>query len=396
MSRLEELIQELCPDGVEYRKLGDIADVSIGLATSVTKYKRDSGVLLLHNSDIQQGRIELKNIEYIDDSFAKKNSSKLLRKNDIITVHTGDVGTSAVITDEYVGAIGFTTITSRIKDFNQVYPYYLSTYFNSHKCKMDIRKMTISDRSNLNQKDFIKIQVPVPPLEVQREIVRILDSFTLLTAELTAELTARKKQYEYYEHNLLFDDKYKRMKLSDLCTVNQGLQIPISKRLKEPRENCYRYITVQFLKNNEDEQYYIENPDKNVICKEDDILVTRTGSTGVIVYGVEGCFHNNFFKVTPNELIHKKYMYFLLRSKYMYNKMLTAASGGTVPDLPHKKFYALKVPVPTIDEQKHIVEMLEKFNELSKDVSIGLPAEIEARQKQYEFYRDKLLSFKQL
>ena len=80
----------------------------------------------------------------------------------------------------------------------------------------------------------------------------------------------------------------------------------------------------------------------------------------------------------------------------MYKKMLTTASGGTVPDLPHKKFYALEVPVPTIDEQKHIVEMLEKFNELCNDISIGLPAEIEARQKQYEFYRDKLLSFKQL
>ncbi len=72
MSRLDELIQKLCPNGVEYKKVGEIADVSIGLATSVTKYKRDSGVLLLHNSDIQQGRIELKNIEYIDDSFAKK------------------------------------------------------------------------------------------------------------------------------------------------------------------------------------------------------------------------------------------------------------------------------------------------------------------------------------
>ena len=206
-SKLEDLIAELCPNGVEYKKIGDIADVSIGLATSVTKYKRDSGVLLLHNSDIQQGRIELKNIEHIDDSFAKKNSSKLLRKNDIITIHTGDVGTSAVITDEYAGSIGFTTITSRIKDFNQVYPYYLCTYFNSHKCKIDIRKMTISDRSNLNQKDFIKIQVPVPPLEVQREIVRILDNFTELTSEftenLTSELTARKKQYEYYRDQLL-------------------------------------------------------------------------------------------------------------------------------------------------------------------------------------------------
>ena len=195
---------------------------------------------------------------------------------------------------------------------------------------------------------------------------------------------------------MLFDNNYKQVKLQEVCVVNQGLQIPISKRFKEPGANRYLYITVQFLKNNDDEQYYIENPDKSVICEKDDILVTRTGSTGVIITGVEGCFHNNFFKVNCNESVNKRYMYFLLKSRYMYQKMLAAASGGTVPDLPHKKFYNLEMPLPTLTEQKKIVDVLEKFEALCNDISTGIPAEIEARQKQYEYYRDKLLSFKEV
>ena len=117
MSRLDELIEELCPDGVEYKQIKDIAWTGIGLATSVTKYKRDKGVVLIHNSDIKQNKIELKNREFLDEAFVKKNKNKVHQLHDIITVHTGDVGTSAVIEEAYVGSIGFTTIITRINDF---------------------------------------------------------------------------------------------------------------------------------------------------------------------------------------------------------------------------------------------------------------------------------------
>lgn len=399
MSRLDELIQEFCPDGVEYKTLGELGKFYGGITgKSKDDFTDGNAKFITYKNVYSNPALDID----VDDKvkISDNENQRTLEYGDVIFTGSSETpdecGISSVLTQQtneklYLNSFCF---VFRFNDTSIMLPNFSKHLFRSSELRYQIVKTANGvTRFNVSKKLMEKVQILVPPLEVQREIVRILDNFTLLTAELTAELTARKKQDEYYEHNLLFDNKYKRMKLSDLCTVNQGLQIPISKRLKEPRENCYRYITVQFLKNNEDEQYYIENPDKNVICKEDDILVTRTGSTGVIVYGVEGCFHNNFFKVTPNELIHKKYMYFLLRSKYMYNKMLTAASGGTVPDLPHKKFYALEVPVPTIDEQKHIVEMLEKFNELSNDITTGLPAEIEARQKQYEYYRDQLLNF---
>lgn len=154
--------------------------------------------------------------------------------------------------------------------------------------------------------------------------------------------------------------KYNMVKLKELCTVNQGLQIPISKRYKEPGENRYFYITVQFLKDN-GENYYIENPPKSVTCTEDEILVVRTGNTGQVITGVAGCFHNNFFKVTPNEKIYFKYLYYALNNKKMHDAMLNAASGTTIPDLKHSSFYDLEIPLPEISIQKKIAKILDNI-----------------------------------
>lgn len=197
----------LTPQHSELLRISDIATTNIGLATSVTKFKSTSGVLLLHNSDIQQNAIVLKSVEYITEEFARRNASKILQKDDIITVHTGDVGTSAVIDEKYAGAIGFTTITTRIKDKSKITPQYLCHYLNSNLCKSSIASMTISDRSNLNQSSFEKLVVPVPPLETQNKIVQILDNFDSICSDLKiglpAEIEARTKQYEYYRDKLL-------------------------------------------------------------------------------------------------------------------------------------------------------------------------------------------------
>lgn len=154
---------------------------------------------------------------------------------------------------------------------------------------------------------------------------------------------------------------FNKIKLKELCTVNQGLQIPISKRFTEDGPNRYFYITVQFLKEN-GENYYIENPSSSVICNKDDILVVRTGNTGQVLTGVKGCFHNNFFKVTPNEIIIKRYLYWSLNNSKMYKVMLNAASGTTIPDLKHSSFYGLEISVPSKDNQLKIIKILDAID----------------------------------
>lgn len=378
MSRLDELINKYCPDGVEYIKIGDVMN-----------YEQPSHYIV-------------KNTDY-NDVFSTPvltagQSFILGYTNETEGLYNASYDNPVIIFDDFTGAFKwvnfpFKVKSSAIKMLNSITDKALLRYIYH---VMRSIGYSSDEHKRLWISIYSAIKIPVPPLPVQEEIVRILDSFTELESLLSAELTARKKQYEYFEHKILFENDYERIKLLDLCTVNQGLQIPINKRYKTNGKNRYRYITVQFLKNKDEEQFYIENPEENVICNKDDILVTRTGSTGVVITGVSGCFNNNFFKVNCKKQITKKYMFCLLKSSVMHSRMIRAASGGTVPDLPHNKFYNLQVPVPSIEIQNNIVQILEKFEVLCNSISLGLPAEIEARQKQYEYYRDKLLTFKEL
>lgn len=211
MSRLVDLIKEKCSNGVEYKNITVIAETFIGLVTTMTKHYTTDGVILLHNSDIKENKIELKNKIFLDRDFAEKNKNRMHKKGDIITVHTGDVGTSAIITDEFEGSLGFATIVSRIKNQNIITPEFLCYFLNSGVSKKQIYHTIKSDRSNLNLKDFNKIMVPIPPIEIQNEIVHILKNFSNQSAELIEELTkeleARQKQYEYYRNKLLSFEK---------------------------------------------------------------------------------------------------------------------------------------------------------------------------------------------
>ncbi|WP_086228561.1 restriction endonuclease subunit S [Campylobacter sp. P0109] len=402
MSKLEELINKLCPNGVEFISLETLFKQFSGMTGVSNKWKEIGNCKFI---DYMNAYKNLKiDVSRLENATVKKLEQNKLAKGDILLTSASETpdecALSSVIEKDIIENVFMDDhlFGIRLKDEYKttINTSYINYYMHTNQFRKDVFKAVRGvTRFYISVDTFMKIKVAVPPLEVQCEIVRILDNFTLLSAELSAELSARQKQYEYYAEKLLFNNEYEKVKLGDLCVVNQGLQIPINQRKKEPGQNRYFYITVQFLKGG-DENYYIENPQRNVICNKEDILVTRTGSTGKIITGVEGCFHNNFFKVEPNEKVLKRYLYFVLNSKTMYNKMLSSASGGTVPDLPHKKFYNLEIFLPNIEEQKRIINILEKLYKISNDISNGLPAEIEARKKQYEFYRDKLLTFKEL
>lgn len=399
MNRIDELIKKLCPNGVEYRPIWSLTAWDKKF-NGVDKEKQKKVISYKYYLSTDFTKVEKKNgnIKYIstgisgDDRYTTEElAGDYIADGEVVCIPWG--GTPNVKYHKGKFVTGDNRIATSL-DVNILSNKFLY-YWMQSKINVISKFYRGSGIKHPSMKDVLDMNIAVPPLEVQCEIVHILDDFTLLSAELSAELKARQKQFTYYEEKLLFNNNFEKVKLADLCIVNQGLQIPINQRKKEPAENRYFYITVQFLKGG-DEKYYIESPQPNVICKKEDILVTRTGSTGKIITGVEGCFHNNFFKVEPNERILKRYLYFVLNSKRMYNKMLRAASGGTVPDLPHRKFYNLEIFLPSIEEQEKIINILDSFEKLCNDISEGLPAEIEARRKQYEYYRDELLTFKEL
>ena len=403
-------------DNVKKYTIAELADTNIGLATSVTQHKRNSGVVLIHNSDIQPNKVVLKSIEYVSEEFAEKNKKKVLRKGDIITVHTGDVGTSAVIDDAFDGAIGFTTITTRIRDRKEITPEYLCHYLNSHQCKRDIESVTISDRNNLNQKSYEKLTVPVPPLDVQNRIVNVLDNFEKICSDLNiglpAEIEARQKQYEYYRDKLLtfaetgntilsraeqsraeqsraliklmqYVFGYAMLPLSEIANVFRGEYIT---KKNEKAGN------IPVILGGQEPAYYIDRANHT----GEIVAVARSGaSAGFVSYWNEPIFITDGFGYeAKKEVVAPRYLYYVLKNKEA--ELNGMKRGAGVPHVSGERLGEINLPVPPIEEQKRVVSILDRFDAICNDLTSGLPAETKARQKQYEYYRDKLLTFKEV
>ncbi|RVY59232.1 restriction endonuclease subunit S [Helicobacter pylori] len=144
----------------------------------------------------------------------------------------------------------------------------------------------------------------------------------------------------------------------DISTINQGLQIPISQRLKAPTEHAKFYITIQAL-NNRKEFEYIKTYNESVVCHKDDILMTRTGNTGMVITNIEGVFHNNFFKINfDRTLINKDFLVYFLSLEQTQKTILRKAGTSTIPDLNHNDFYSLSIPLPPLNEQIVIANIL--------------------------------------
>ena len=160
-----------------------------------------------------------------------------------------------------------------------------------------------------------------------------------------------------------FEGEWELKKLGEVVKINQGLQIAISERYLEYVENSYFYITNEFLREKSDKKYFIKNPPKSVLCNKDDILMTRTGNTGMVVTNVEGAFHNNFFKIAYPDYINKDFLYYFLNLQETQNLILKMAGTSTIPDLNHSDFYRIQITFPTLTEQKKVAGFLSAVDE---------------------------------
>ena len=248
--------------------------------------------------------------------------------------------------------------------------------------------------------DFV---MPLPPLPVQQEIVRILDNFTELTAELQAELQARKKQYEYYRDLLLtFGDDVPMMALGDICTVQSG-GTP-SKANHEYWDNgtikwlgstvCQNQKTVDEVTNYISE-LGLKNSSSKLMKKETTLIALVGATIGKVAFlPFEAAINQNIAGIYPIDTSRINPSYVFYACSMLYSDFIGLSQGKLA--MANLSFVrGLKIPVPPLKEQERIVAILDRFDALCNDLTSGIPAEIEARQKQYEYYRDKLLSFKE-
>ena len=230
---------------------------------------------------------------------------------------------------------------------------------------------SLIEKRRVHFSQFIELNLPVPSKSEQEKIASffsLIDDKISLQGEKFEALKDYKNgmMQKIFSRELRFKDddgrdypEWEERRFKDFVKINQGLQIPISDRYTSEGENRYFYITNEFLKSSSDTKYYIENPPKSVICKEDDILMTRTGNTGKVVTRVSGAFHNNFFKIDYDRYKYNKmFLYYVLTSHKIQKNIIRLAGTSTIPDLNHGDFYNIKIQLPTKKEQDKMARLL--------------------------------------
>ena len=409
MSRLDELIKDLCPDGVEYKTLGEIATISRG-GNFQKKDFCDNGIPCIHYGQIytKYGLFADSTFTFINAECAKKQ--KFAHKNDVVMAVTSEniedvCKCLAWLGDEDVAVSGHSAIISHNQN-----PKYLVYYFHTAHFYTQKRKLAHGTKVIEVTPDTLKnIKLPVPPLEVQNEIVRILDNFTELTDELTtkltAELTARQKQYEFYRDKLLDfgvlgggTSEYVWKTLGELATFTYGYTD------KAKDVGAVRFIRITDIDDNgylnpSDKKYVdLTEESKNYLLKKGDLLLARTGATyGKTLFfdGDEPAIYASFLIkiVLNNAVIRNRYYWHFSKSSLYWEQAKKYVSKGGQQQFNANAASKIKVPVPSLKVQDKIINVLDNFDAICSGLNIGMPAEIEARQKQYEYYRDMLLTF---
>ena len=388
MSKLDELIKELCPNGVEYKKLKDLCKIKTGKLNA--NEMEENGIYPFFTCDEKPYKIN----EYAFDDEAiliSGNGSKVGHIN------------------YYKGKFNAYQRTYVLLNFNngivKYYVFYLKEFLKKHIIK-NSNKASVPYITLPMLENYL---VPVPPLEVQDEIVRILDSFIALTTKLTTELTARKKQYSWYRDYLLkFENKVEKSKLSEVATIKARIGWQGLTKEEYLITGNYYLITGTDFQNGEinlkncyyvNEERYIQ--DKNIQLKNDDVLVTKDGTLGKVAYvsnlDKPATLNSGIFvirSIDTNKLLNR-YLFHYLKAPYLMKYAQNKLTGGTIKHLNQNVIVDFEIPLPPLEVQKRIVEVLDNFEKICNDLNIGLPAEIEARQKQYEFYRNFLLTFKE-
>ena len=416
MSKLDELLRELCPDGVEYKKLGEIATISRG-GNFQKKDFLTEGVPCIHYGQIytKYGLFTDKTFTFISEECAKKQ--KMAQPNDIVMAVTSEniedvCKCLAWLGDEPVAVSGHSAIIHHNQNAKYLVYYFHSQMFFAQKRKLAHGTKVIE----VTPDALANITLPVPPAEIQHEVVRVLDSYTENVAELqrqlTAELTARQKQYEFYRDKLLTFDILRGGTIN-FCQRTLGELFDFRNGLSKGKEffgkgtpfvrytDVYNHRTLRkkditaLVECTEDEKERLK-------VSRGDVLFTRTSETAedigwssVMLDDMDDCVFNGFtIRATPKtkELLPEYCAYCF--STVDFRRYVTKHCAFTTrASLTGNTIAQYRMTIPPLDIQSRIVNVLDNFEKICSDLNIGLPAEIEARQKQYEYYRDKLLTF---
>lgn len=402
MSKIDDLIKQYCPNGVKYKELGNIGIFYGGLSGKSKEDFKDGNCKYITYTNIYSNPALKIDIE---DKVNIQNGEKqnIIQYGDVLFTGSSETpdecGFSSVVTQKIKENIYLNSFCFgfRLNDLTQFNLHFLKHLFRSY----EIRKQIVGTASgvtrfNVSKKRFAKIKIPVPPLPVQEEIVKVLDAFTALEAELEAELEARKRQYEYYRNKLLtFDEnttgggRIKFMQLGDVCIRQKGTPITaaVMKEINKPEAP----IRIFAGGNTFADVNYGDIPDKDLITKTS-IIVKSRGNIGFEFYTKPFSHKNEMWSYSSKSSdIDLKFVYYYLTNNI--KEFQLKAKTGKLPQISTPDTDNYLIPILPLEEQERIVAILDKFDSLVNDISEGLPAELTVRRQQYEYYRNKLLTF---
>lgn len=413
MKNLEELIQELCPDGVEFVKFKDCCDYIRGITYNKSKEENISdapawNVLRANNITLSNNQLNFNDVKRVSIEVKVKESQKLKKGDILICAGSGSkdhIGKVAYIEDDIDYTFGGFMAVIRSTSVNTRFLFHILTG-NSFKQYLSLA-LNSSTINNLNSSVMGNFEFPLPPIEVQTEIVRILDKFTSLEAELEAELDCRKRQYEYYRDKLLsFDNvggqevEWKKMSEVGTFIRGNGLQ---KKDFTESGVGCIHYgqLYTHYGTSATETITYCSSELAKKLRKaaKGDIVIATTSENVEDVCKAVAWLGEEEIAVSGDAFIYKhtqnpKYMAYLFQTASFFIYKKKKATGTKVIRLTGDAMGNYLAPIPSLEEQNRIVSILDRFESLTTSLQSGLPAEIAARRQQYEYYRDKLLTFK--
>ena len=389
MKRLRELIKKFCPEGVPYIPIAELGTLTRG-KRFVHADAVEDGIPCIHYGELYTyyGLWTEKT-----KSFVRKELSNQLRyaqKNDVIIVGAGENDTDIGIAVAYLGDknVAVHDACYILRQNND--PRYISYCLRTSDYHKQIKKYVSTGKiCAISAEGIGKARIPIPPLEVQREVVQLLDNFTdvieELTVELTAELTARKKQYEFYRQKIITFDE-----TMPVIPIREVAKVTIGEFVHKNKQNSNAPFPV-FNGGITNTGYYDDfNREANKI-----IISARGANAGYVnrVFTRYWSGNSCYTVDVKNPLLNWNYVYFWLKTNE--GKLIGKQQKGGIPAVSKKQVEDFLICVPNIEEQERIVSILEKFEKLCDDICECISAEIEARRKQYEYYRDKLLTFKE-
>ena len=395
MSKLSEMLKELCPDGVEYKKLGEIGTLIRGKRFVKNDFIED-GVSAIHYGELytHYGIFASEVKTHIRQEIASK--MRYAHQHDIVIVGAGETIEDIGIGVAWLGKMDVAVHDACYIFHHDMNPVFISYVLRTEDYHRQLKKyITTGKISSISANGLGQAIIPVPPLAIQNEIVKLLDNFT----ELTAELVLRKKQYNFYRDSLLnfvrVDDTIVQTERKTELEIGRVVSFLLLSELAEigtGGSNTNEGLsegTYPFFVRSQEVRW------KNTYEYDETAIITSGDSVGVgkIFHYIEGKYalHQRAYRIHVfDERLLPKF-YYMKASFYRYITQNAVQSSVTSIRRPMLDKYP--IPIPPLEVQQKIVSILDRFDALCHDLTQGLPAEIAARKKQYEYYRDKLLTF---